>query len=111
MRDYHVSRYHKNVSAALLVGFLSSFIHAHASQIDEQSQDDRRLQSADQPFELPKPVEPELTMSSPQAQTMMVDDQALLAQPELLARAMLSALVYLRPMLWRRCCPSMKHRH
>lgn len=84
----------KNVSAALLVGFLSSFIHAHASQIDEQSQDDRRLQSADQPFELPKPAEPEPTMSSPQAQTMVVDDQALLAQPELLARAMLSALVY-----------------
>ncbi|MDO4442095.1 MAG: porin family protein [Moraxella sp.] len=84
----------KNASLSLLVGaMLLPLMQAHANQIDEQIQDDRRRQ-ADQPFEIPKPAEPELPIDVPQAQAITVDKKMLLSQPELLARAMLSALVY-----------------
>lgn len=86
----------KKTSVKVLSGLmLSLMMQAHASQIDEQSQDDRRRQSADQPFVLPAvPADPELPIANPKTQAMMVDEQALLEQSELLARAMLSALVY-----------------
>lgn len=67
---------------------------AHAYGNDDTKQDDRRIQTQNQdPLLIPPPAPP--TPTPPQADgTLVVEEADLLANPELLSRAMLSALIY-----------------
>lgn len=70
---------------------LMCHVQAHANIID-QTQDDRRLQLSDtNSAPPPSPAQPAIPTDT---QVINIDESTLLNSPELLARAMLSALVY-----------------
>lgn len=87
--------FRKSVLSVCVIGQALLYAQTvYAEEFEKQTQDDRRLDVQSFDKQIIPPPEPTIVQTPPPNMAMSVDETVLLNNPELLARAMLSALVY-----------------